>query len=129
MLCVITALASFTINSEASASEAFCTYHSSENIDSWVSDGLALAGLPDTPYWHSVLKNQAWIESGFIPDIVNTSDANFALGHPSTGLEQVEVEAWDFTYLGSLFPFAECADDPVVSVSVRAELFALGYFN
>jgi hypothetical protein len=100
-----------------------------DGIDAWIETGLAIAGLPDSAYWHGALKAQAWIESGFEPDIAGMDDSNSAIGQRSMGLEQVIPMAWASTATGKIYPFFPCAFDPALSVAVRAELFAMGYFN
>lgn len=128
-LCAVAALAFWDAGSKAEAETLQCVPHSSEEIDGWVSQGIALAGLPDDPGRHGALKGQAWVESRFIPIVVNTYDANALEGHPSVGLEQVEPITWGSTAVGKNYPFGACATDPVVSVAVRAQLFEIGWFG
>lgn len=117
-----------TDRAEAQSVEVRCSPHySGESADGWISDGLALAGLPDDPGRHGALKSQAWQESRFTPAVVNDWDANaIVFGTPSVGLLQVVAPTWHSTQIGKEHPFIPCATDPVISAGVRAQLFERG---
>lgn len=114
---------------EANAATGTCVAHDGDDIDGWVSHGLAIAEIPDSAFWHGALKRQAWIESGWTPDIPGMNDGNSAIGQRSMGLEQIIPMAWASTSTGQVYPFSGCWSDPVISVAVRSELCWMGWWH
>lgn len=117
LLCILTICSPGVANAQA-----YCVPHSGDDIGSWVSDGLALADLPDDAGRQSVLEGQAYTESRYDPDVVSPDGS-------TVGLEQIDPTTWSATLTGQAYPYGECATDPVVSAAVRGELFDMGHFN